>query len=52
VLATPVGGVILDACQRRGAALGLPTLGYSVLFAVAVAYFALGTLFVTKIRAR
>lgn len=52
VLATPVGGVILDACQRRGAALGMPTLGYSVLFAVAVAYFALGTLFVSRIRAR
>jgi Na+/melibiose symporter-like transporter len=50
VIATPVAGVLLDNFQNLGRQTGLPTLGYSVIMALAVAYFALGTIFVHKIR--
>jgi len=50
VIATPIAGGLLDNFQNIGRNIGLPTLGYSVIMALAVLYFALGTYFVHKIR--
>jgi MFS family permease len=50
VVATPIAGSLLDKFQAVGQANGLPTLGYTIIFMIAVVYFALGTVFVTKIR--
>ncbi len=50
VIATPIAGALLDNFQNVGQNIGLPTLGYSVIMALAVVYFALGTYFVHKIR--
>lgn len=50
VIATPIAGVLLDHFQLVGKASGMPALGYTVIFGVAVAYFILGTLFVRRIK--
>ena len=50
VIATPIAGFLLDRFQIIGKGSGLPTLGYMVIFALAVIYFALGTYFVRRIR--
>jgi MFS family permease len=51
VIATPIAGFLLDMFQGIGKTNGWPTLGYTVIFALAVVYFALGTYFVKRIRA-
>jgi len=50
VIATPTAGFLLDNFQRVGKAQNLPTLGYTVIFLIAVVYFALGTFFVKQIK--
>ncbi len=50
VIAVPIAGFLLDQFQLVGKANGLPTLGYTVIFTIAVLYFALGTVFVSRIR--
>jgi MFS family permease len=50
VIATPVAGALLDNFQRVGRNNNLPTLGYTVIFLMAVVYFFLGTLFVKQIK--
>lgn len=49
ILAVPLAGALLDRFQILGQSIGLPTLGYTVIFSLAVSYFALGTYFVHKI---
>lgn len=52
MIATPFAGFFLDAFQKIGKqpSVNQPTLGYTVIFAMAVLYFALGTVFVAKIK--
>lgn len=50
VAAAPIAGLLLDYFSRLGHAHGLPTLGYLVIFSIAVIYFMLGTVLVSKIR--
>lgn len=52
MIATPFAGFFLDAFQRVGKqpTVNQPTLGYTVIFLMAVVYFVLGTVFVSKIR--
>lgn len=50
VLATPIAGFVLDEFQQVGRATGQPTLGYSVIFAMAFVYFLLGTVFVRQVK--
>jgi len=50
VIATPVAGALLDNFQRVGRNNHLPTLGYTVIFLMAVVYFFLGTVFVKQIK--
>lgn len=50
VVATPIAGFLLDNFQRVGKAQNLPTLGYTVIFLLAVVYFVLGTVFVKQIK--
>jgi len=50
VIATPIAGSLLDNFQRVGKAQSIPNLGYTVIFLVAVVYFALGTVFVKQIK--
>jgi MFS family permease len=50
LVATPVAGLLLDTFQRIGRQSGRPTLGYTVIFALAMVYFSLGTLFVSKVK--
>ncbi len=52
MIATPFAGFFLDAFQKIGKtpAVNQPTLGYTVIFLMSVVYFALGTVFVSKIR--
>ncbi len=50
VIATPIAGYLLDNFQRVGAAQGIANLGYTIIFVIAVAYFALGTVFVKQIK--
>jgi len=50
VIATPIAGFLLDNFQRVGKAQSIPNLGYTVIFLVAVVYFALGTVFVKQIK--
>jgi MFS family permease len=49
-LATPVAGRLLDTFQGVGKATGRPTLGYTVIFGLAIVYFFLGTFFVRKVK--
>jgi MFS family permease len=50
VIATPIGGFLLDNFQAVGRMRNLPNLGYTVIFLVAVLYFILGTVFVKQIK--
>jgi MFS family permease len=50
VIATPIAGLLLDRFQVVGQTVNQPTLGYTVIFSLAVVYFVLGTVFVRKIR--
>ena len=50
IVATPVAGVLLDNFQRIGKADNVPNLGYTVIFLMAVVFFILGTVFVSKIK--
>ena len=52
MIATPFAGFFLDAFQKigRSPTVNQPTLGYTVIFLMAVVYFALGTVFVAKIK--
>lgn len=50
LVATPVAGFLLDTFQALGKQHGRPTLGYTVIFGVALIYFALGTFFVSKVK--
>jgi MFS family permease len=50
VVATPIAGFLLDNFQTVGKAQNQPTLGYTVIFLLAVAYFFLGTVFVKQIK--
>lgn len=50
VIATPVAGVLLDQFQLVGKSNGMPSLGYTVIFGMAVVYFVLGTVFVHRIK--
>ena len=45
-----IAGILLDNFQRIGKASGLPTLGYTVIFAVAFVYFLLGTVLVRQVK--
>jgi MFS family permease len=49
-IAAPIAGVLLDNFQRIGKASGQPTLGYTVIFAVAFVYFLLGTVLVRQVK--
>ncbi|MEJ0014035.1 MAG: MFS transporter [Bauldia sp.] len=49
VLATPIGGFLLDHFQRVGKTTGQPTLGYTVLLALAFVYFLLGTVLIRQV---
>jgi hypothetical protein len=50
LVATPLAGLLLDTFQAVGKARGRPTLGYTVIFSVAVVYFFLGTVFVWRVK--
>jgi MFS family permease len=50
IIATPVAGVLLDNFQRVGKAQNVPNLGYTVIFLLAVVFFAFGTIFVARIK--
>ncbi len=50
IIATPVAGVLLDNFQRIGKAQNIPNLGYTVIFLLAVVFFAFGTIFVARIK--
>ena len=50
IIATPVVGVLLDNFQRIGKAQNVPNLGYTVIFLLAVVFFAFGTIFVARIK--
>lgn len=50
LVATPLAGLLLDTFQGVGRSSGRPTLGYTVIFLVAVAYFAVGTILVRRVR--
>jgi MFS family permease len=50
LVATPIAGWLLDTFQAVGRESGRPTLGYTVIFCVAIVYFTLGTVFVSKVK--
>ena len=50
VISVPIAGLLLDRFQIVGQQHGRPTLGYTVIFLLAVVYFALGTVLVRNIR--
>jgi hypothetical protein len=50
VIATPIAGFLLDKFQVVGKAQNIANLGYTVIFLLAVVYFALGTVFVKQIK--
>jgi len=50
VTAAPIAGVLLDTFQKVGKSHNLPTLGYTVIFSLAIIYFALGTVLVSRIK--
>jgi hypothetical protein len=50
VIATPIAGFLLDNFQLVGTRSGQPTLGYTVIFALAAVYFVLGTVLVRRVR--
>lgn len=50
VMAVPIAGRLLDHFQYVGKAHELPTLGYTVIFALAFCYFVLGTVLVYQVK--
>ena len=50
VIGAPIAGVLLDLGQAYGLGVGLPTLGYTLLFSLALLFFILGTVFVSRIK--
>jgi MFS family permease len=50
LVAPLVAGWLLDTFQALGRQSGRPTLGYTVIFTLAILYFSLGTLFVSKVK--
>lgn len=50
VVAAPVAGIILDFGQQVGPGRGYPNLGYTLIFSMALLFFVLGTVFVSRIR--
>lgn len=50
LIALPLAGFLLDTGQRAGAARGLPNLGYTIIFGMAIVYFFLGTVFVSRVK--
>jgi hypothetical protein len=48
--AVPIAGILRDVGQAYGKLNGMPTLGYTVLFSVAILYFVLGTVFVSRVK--
>jgi MFS family permease len=50
VVAVPVAGPILDVLNRLGPAWGYPSLGYTVIFSMSMAYVMVGTALVSRIR--
>jgi MFS family permease len=50
VIATPFAGFLLDNFQQVGRINNIPNLGYTVIFSIAVVFFALGTFFVKQIK--
>jgi len=53
LLATPIAGTLLDACQTLGKrADPSSTLGYTVIFVLAAAYFVPGTVFIRRVNVR
>ncbi|MGZ3457280.1 MAG: MFS transporter [Archangium sp.] len=50
LLATPIAGWLLDTFNAVGTRGGRPTLGYTVIFSVAILYFGLGTVFVARVK--
>ena len=50
VIGAPIAGVLLDLGQAYGPGVGLPTLGYTLLFSLALLFFILGTVFVSRIK--
>ena len=50
LLATPIAGWLLDTFTVIGKQGGRPTLGYTVIFSLAILYFGLGTVFVARVK--
>jgi type III secretory pathway component EscS len=50
ITAAPVAGVLLDTFQHVGHQFGFRSLGYTVIFLLAVVYYLLSTLLVRKVR--
>ncbi|MGC1377905.1 MAG: MFS transporter [Anaerolineales bacterium] len=50
VVATPIGGFLLDHFQAAGAARNVPGMGYIVIFVIAVVYFMLGSIGLKQIK--
>jgi MFS family permease len=50
VVAVPVAGPILDVFNRLGPAWGHPSLGYTVIFSMSMAYVMVGTALVSRIK--
>jgi MFS family permease len=50
VVAVPVAGPILDVFNRLGPARGYPSLGYTVIFSMSMAYVVVGTALVSRIK--
>jgi MFS family permease len=50
VVAVPVAGPILDVFNRFGPTWGYPSLGYTVIFSMSMAYVVVGTALVSRIK--
>ncbi len=50
LIATPLAGKLLDTFQAIGKTTAQPTLGYTVIFSIAIVYFLLGTVFVYRVK--
>jgi MFS family permease len=50
VVAVPVAGPVLDVFNRLGPAWGYPSLGYTVIFSMSMAYVMVGTALVSRIK--
>ncbi len=50
MIGTPFAGFFLDTFNKVGPGIGMPNLGYTVIFALAIVYMFLGTVFVKQIK--